>query len=185
LTDTDCREHSTIIYNGILGPGLHRVYIVHNVNSRGCGICHDSSDSLIQGLVSSTEVARAGDHRIHSIVGTGRGTKVSSTIYYNELNLTQTSITVNTPQTEVVSPEWTPGPGYEIKRVKVDGWKPADRQAILAYVDGENKWFTLPVADEAWLPSEAGLGKALWSDRKTVNQQNCPTRARRLMVPGY
>jgi hypothetical protein len=122
--------------------------VIHNTKSYTCNTCHQSNNPLVQNAAKSPMVAKAGTHYIASTIGDGKGVETYFYQYFNDLNLSIVSLTVYGPNKQDISSEWTPGAGFEIKRIKVDDWKSADRQYVLAYVQGENKWYTISVADE-------------------------------------
>lgn len=125
--------------------------VVHNKNGNTCNTCHESPDPVVQNVVKTPMVARAGIHSFQTgALMTGGKTVINQ--YYDELNLGTVSLTVYGPNSEAVSEAWSPGPGLEIKRLWVDNWKAADRQYILAYVEKENKWYNISVVDEGKKP---------------------------------
>lgn len=122
--------------------------IAHNSNGMTCGTCHQSTDPVIQGVANYPVEAKAGVHTFAYNTGAGKGIEYSYNRIFNDLSLDAVSLVVYGPNTEATSAEWTPGPGLEIKRLKIDNWSPADKQYILAYVGAENKWYTISVQDE-------------------------------------
>lgn len=144
ISDHDVDDSScTSCHTGLLT-------VIHNTLDKAgqqmnCDTCHQSTDPVVQNVFKDPQLARAGSFTFNYNFTLY---KSAVTYVYDDLNLSTVSLTVYGPSAESVSPEWTPGPGLEIKRVTVDGWKTADQQYILAWVDKEAKWYTLPVADE-------------------------------------
>lgn len=121
--------------------------IVHNSNGNTCALCHESTDPTVQSVAQGPMVAKAGSIYLATNTGTGKGIESSTVQEFNDLNLLSVSVAVYGPNNQVVSPEWSPGPGQEIKRIKVDEWQVADKQYVMAFVEKENKWYTYSVRD--------------------------------------
>lgn len=121
--------------------------IVHNMNDNTCALCHESTDPTVQSVAQGPMVAKAGSIYLGTNTGTGKGIESSTVQNFNDLNLLSISMAVYGPNNQVVSPEWSPGNGQEIKRIKVDEWQVADKQYVLAFVEKENKWYTYSVRD--------------------------------------